>query len=304
VASMRRAGARKSEAVPVAGASAAVPAVSLEADVTAVRALRVIELLAAEPAGLSLSEIARRLVVNKAIAHRLLLALEAANYAYRHELSGLFHLTFKVSNLGLRKLAQHSLLDQAGGVLRGLADRTGEVVRLAVVERDRITWVAASTGPARELRVDPSYSLEIRVHAHAAGKAWLATLPPARARAILRVAGTERLTPHTLTTLRAIEADLQVAAAKGYSLSVEEHSLGVGAIAAPILVPQIDGAARCVGTVSVAAPISRMDRAGLEACAPALIGATQRLAERWPIGTDDNADQADEPQGDKGRSTW
>jgi IclR family acetate operon transcriptional repressor len=48
-------------------------------------------------------------------------------------------------------------------------------------------------------------------------------------------------------------------------------------------VRQIDGAGRCVGSVSLAAPTSRMSRADLEASAPLVINTAQRLAEIWPV---------------------
>lgn len=247
------------------------------------RALSVIEILGDLPEGLTLSDLAKRLDVNKAIAHRLVATLEVRNYVFRHELSGRLHLTYKVSNLGLRRLAQNCLLDQSSVILRGLADATGELARLAVVEGNRITWVAAATGMARALQVDASYSLRIALHAHAAGKAWLATLPFDQALSLLVATGLPALTPQTLTRVEDIRADLETIATRGYAISFEEHSIGVGAVAVPVSVRQVTGQSSCVGTISLAAPTARLGRADLEGLSALLSVAAGRLAERWPL---------------------
>ncbi|HEY0179714.1 MAG TPA: IclR family transcriptional regulator [Dokdonella sp.] len=218
------------------------------------RAFATLEILAERPEGLSLSDLARELDVNKAIAHRLLGLLDEAGYVFRLEASGRYRLTYKIRNLGLRHMSSTHLLDQNMIVLQGLADMTDELVRLAVVERDTLTWVAAVQGRRRMLQLNPNYTYAVNLHTHATGKAWLSTLPRERALALLRETGTEARTPHSLTSLERIEAELDLTAARGYALTYEEDELGVGAVAAPILVHDLDGRTRCVAVVSLAAP--------------------------------------------------
>ena len=264
-------------------ASTIEPDAGGEAFVSVERAFAVIEQLADLPGGRSHSEIARQLGVNKSIAARLLNSLERAGYVFRHPQTGQYCLTYKVSNLGLRQLARTNLLDQSSVALRSLADSTGELARLAVVERDRITWVAAAVGQKRTLQIDPAYGLDILLHIHAAGKAWVATLPFEDAWALIEARGVQAPTPHTLTTAPALRAELEATQRRGFATSFEEGELGVGAIAAPVVVRQIDGTGLCVGSVSLAAPTSRMGRAEFEACAPQVIQTANRLAAMWPV---------------------
>lgn len=252
--------------------------------VSMARGLQLIELLASSESPVSLTELAGALAVNKAIALRLLDSLEEADFVFRHPDTGLYELTYKLSNLGLRKVAGSRLLDQSSVILRRLAERTGELVRLAVVEQDvRITWVLAHVGVQRTLRIDPNYGFEIRPHIHAAGKAWVATLPATQAWNVINAHGVERHTVHSKTDRKAIEADLARTRERGYATSMEEQELGVGAIAAPILVKALDGAARCVGSVSLAAPTYRLAPTQLEAHAPLVIEAAAQLAAVWPL---------------------
>jgi IclR family acetate operon transcriptional repressor len=247
------------------------------------RALFIIEQLADAPEGLSFTEILNLLAVNKSIAYKLINTLIGTRYIFKNEQTGQYCLTYKVSNLGLRKMTRSRLLNQSNVILRELADNTGELVRLAVVERDTITWVLSIQGRSRILQIDPNYSLEVGLHTHAAGKAWLSTVPAERAQGLILRKGLERMTRHSLVDIKKVMADLKRAAKQGYAISYEEHAPGVGAIGAPILVRQLDDQPQCVGTVTLAAPCAHMDRQALEACAPQLIATAAKLASVWPF---------------------
>ncbi len=247
------------------------------------RAFFIIEQLAEAQDGLSFTQILQLLEVNKSIAFKLLNTLVATRYVYKDERTGNYCLTYRISNVGMKKMSRSGLLNQSQVILRELADLTGEFIRLAVVERDMITWVMSILTKKSYLQIDPNYSTEISLHTHAAGKAWLATLEPARARALVLERGLRRLTPHSIVDIRKVMADLKQAAVRGYAISYEEHGLGVGAIGAPIIVRQFrDDAPVCVGVVTLAAPVAHMDRAALERCAPRVLAAAQSLAQVWP----------------------
>ncbi|HEX6979702.1 MAG TPA: IclR family transcriptional regulator [Alphaproteobacteria bacterium] len=248
------------------------------------RAFHIVEMLADQAEGLSLADISRRLEVNKAIAVKLLDTLEQLGFIWRDDVAQRYQLTYRISNLGLRQLQQSRLLDQCAAILKNLAEATGELVRLAVVENaERITWVYAVAGATRSVRIDPNYTLEIILNAHAIAKAWLSTLPFERAWELIERQGISACTIHTKTTREALRSDLEEAARRGFATSYEEQEIGVGAIAAPIVIPNLDGARECVGAVSLAAPTSRMSRSEIEACAPMLIETVARLARAWPL---------------------
>lgn len=253
------------------------------------RALRIIEWLADAPDGLSFLELVERLSVNKAIAYKLLNTLQAAGYVFHHEGTSTFRLTFRVSNLALRKLSGARLLEQSRAALVPLADETGELVRLAVVEKEgstpRLTWVLTFLPPRQVLQIDPNYSLGIGLHTHAAGKAWLATLPFDQALRLVKAQGFKAHTPHSITSVQTLRKELERTAAQGYSLSFEEHALGVSAVGAPVMACGLDGTRACAGAVTVAAPSARRVRGQFLAWAPAVQRAAARLGELWPLDT-------------------
>ncbi|OVZ60638.1 hypothetical protein CDO44_07880 [Pigmentiphaga sp. NML080357] len=248
------------------------------------RALEILEALADAQDGMSFTDIVTLLDVNKAIAFKLINTLIGRRYVFRDETSGRYYLTFKMSNLGLRKMSKSLLLDQSNSILRELADATGELIRLAVVEGDTITWVSSILAQSRLLQLNPSYGFEVRLHLHAAGKAWLSTMSSERAIGLVLKNGLEPATEHSLRTVEAILEDLKVSAQRGYAISYEEHSLGVGAIGVPVLVRRFGEKKECVGVITMAAPCARMNRQALEGSAPRLLDAAARLASIWPVG--------------------
>jgi DNA-binding IclR family transcriptional regulator len=251
---------------------------------TVERAMRVLEDLADEQQGLSVSELARRLDTNKSIVVRILTTMEKLGYLFREKQTQCYRLTYRIANLALRQLGRSGLSDQCAPVLQGLADRTGEHVRLAVIEADHPVWIHAISGLQRQLRIDPVYGHEVVLHSHAAGKAWLMTLDDAE---IDRVCGNRKIFPaqtkYTITTLRGLKDDVAEARKRGFAISYEENELGVAAVAAPILIEDINKRRRCVGVISLAAPTSRMDRAMFIQSGDLVMEAAVRLGRAWPV---------------------
>jgi DNA-binding IclR family transcriptional regulator len=251
--------------------------------VTVRRTLAVLEMLADAGNGLSLSEIARRLDVNKNIALRILMTLEEENYLYRHAETKHYFAGFKVSNLGLRVLSRNRLQAQVQPVIRQLAEECGELVLFSVIDGGEPRWVMAAVGRRQRLQVDPVTPLA--PHATATGKAWLSTLTDEEVTRI--VAGRlEPLTPFTVTTPEALLAQLAEIRRTGLAISDQENEAGIAAVAAPIWSPaQAAGgsARRCVGFVSITAPVSRATREDFGRFGEMVRACAARLAEAWPL---------------------
>lgn len=251
--------------------------------VTVRRTLAVLEMLAGADQGLSLSEIARRLDVNKNIALRILTTLEEETYLHRHAETKHYFAGFKLSNLGLRVLSRTRLYQQCQPLVRQLAEECGELVLLSVMDHDEPRWVMAAVGERRRLQVDPVSPLA--PHATATGKAWLSTLPDEEV--ARRVEGRlEPLTPFTVTTLPALLAQLAVARETGLALSDQENEAGIAAIATPIWTPDSAAAGagrRCVGFISITAPVSRASPEDFRKFGAMVKAAAARLAEAWPL---------------------
>lgn len=250
------------------------------------RALEVIGWLADSPDGLSFPQLRDLLGTNQGACFKVLSTLEEAGYVFRHEYSGRYLLTYKVANLALRKLHHARLLDQATFALRALANSTGESVALAVVEASKLTFVLSIAGQKTRdysLQIEPTRSMRVALHAHATGKAWMAALAPKRARELLKEQGMPKFTERTLTSEKALFAELARVREFGYAMSYEESEPGICGVAAPVTVSQLDGEQECVAVVSLFAPAARMSRAELEQYAPSVVASGKKLASNWPL---------------------
>jgi len=249
------------------------------------RSFQIMEMLVDADDGLSLADIASGLKVNKAIAAKLLATLTRLFYVLRDDATQRYFATYRISNLGLRQLQTSRIVYQCSHVLKDLAERTGELVRLAVVEGggQKLTWVYSVSGRKRGLQIDPNYTLEISFHTHSAGKAWLSTMPFEEAFKLCQKQGLHKLTPYSRVTAPDLKEDLAQGAKQGFIVSYEENELGVGAVAAPIQIKTLTKEIECVGVVSISAPSSRMSAKDLADCGPLLRSTVAHLASFWPL---------------------
>jgi IclR family transcriptional regulator, acetate operon repressor len=248
------------------------------------RALRILELLAAEAGGVPLTGLADKTGMPKSAVHRLLGDLARLGYVRQDAETGRYLLTTKLLSLGFAYLSG-SGADAAQPVLDGLARLSGELVRLAVVDGERLTWVAKAQGARSGLRYDPEMGAEPTLFCTASGQAWLSTLPDEDATALAAKQGFGRLGEHGPNAPRTISALVEVlnrARGQGYAAVHESAAAGTSAMAAAILHPRTR---RAIGTVSIAGPTFRLTPERFAELAPALVGAAAELS-RTSIGSE------------------
>jgi IclR family acetate operon transcriptional repressor len=247
------------------------------------RALDVLELLAEQPGGMSLSEICRRCDIPKGAAHRLITSLVQRGYMEQDASSEWYRLTLKTTALGFRFLAEAGLNDVGQPILDRLARNTRELCRLAVAQGHSLIWVAKAQGSPSALRYDPDMGMPVVLHATAAGRAWLSTFDEEEAVGIvlgLGFAVPSRFNRNIITNEAKLRTELAATRARGYGLAIEEGEAGTVAFAVPI-VPS--DRARSVGTLSVAGPLMRLKDDRYDDVAANLKSAALELARIWPI---------------------
>lgn len=246
------------------------------------RAMRILDIIAGEPEGVRVTDMATTLQLNRAIPHRLLAELIELGYVVQNPTTERYRATFKLGSLGLRQLETAGIPRWSRDELDALAATSRELVRLAVVSGTVLRWVAKAQGANSALIIDSGSGTDVAIHATASGKAWLSTLPPDGAEALLVARGLDPKTPHTGTDLRRVMADIAHARALGYAVIHEEMEVGISAIAAPIVPPESpDGGG--VATVSIAGPSARLTPPVLLEFAPALLATACKLAEQWHV---------------------
>ena len=243
------------------------------------RAFAVLELLASHPAGLPLREIAESADIPKSATHRLLASLAERRYVRQDAETGRYLLTTKLVSLGFRYLALAGVADTVQPTLDRLAQETGELVRLGVVDGDHQTWVAKAQGARSGLRYDPDMGMDTPLASTASGHAWLACLTDEQALELVARQGfrsSPTQGPNAPRTIDALLARLRAARKRGYAWVVESSAPGMSAMAAAVRHPATGGV---VGVVSVAGPSVRLTEARMHELAPVMLAAASELSD-------------------------
>ncbi len=242
------------------------------------RGLALLELLASEPAGVSLHAAAERLGFPRSATHRLLTGLVEHGFVRQDRERGFYVLTSKLLSLAFSHMAGAGIVDAAQPVLDRLARETGELARLSVAEDERLTWVAKAQGARSGLRYDPEMGQQARLSCSATGFAWLASKPDAEALAIVARQGfgaRADFGPKAPETPQALLAHLRRARERGYGVAVATYHDWMAAAAAVVRHPAHGDT---VGTVSVAGPVSRVPETRLHDLSPLLLAASRDLS--------------------------
>ena len=242
------------------------------------RAISILELLVRHVRGLPMHEIADQLGIPRTAAHRLLADLREMGYLKQEVGSTQYLLTVKLASLGLSYLAASGITDAAQPLLDELAETTGELARLAVVEGDQLIWVAKAQGARTGLRYDPDTGSDVYLPATANGLAWLSAVSEDRALQLIAKHGMDKaaeMGPGAPSSVRELMNRVEETRERGYAVVYDAYEAGTSAIAAAIC-RQSDR--EPVGTVSIAGPSIRVTEERLPVLAPAVQECAQNLA--------------------------
>lgn len=240
------------------------------------RGFTVLEHLAHYPQGSPLSLIAMELDIPLSACHRVLADLQRLGYVRQARKQGEYMLTTKVVSLGLGFLSSAGIVNIAEPLLERLAQTSGELVRLSIVDEDRLTFVAKAQGQRQSgLRYDPDMGMDVRLSCTSSGHAWLMTLSDERALELVSKQGfgtPAEYGPKAPTTLKALLGFLHAARVRGYAMIDEVFAPGMSAMAVPVIHRKA-----AIGVISIAGPRTRLTSERMHELAPALQAASAEL---------------------------
>jgi IclR family acetate operon transcriptional repressor len=232
------------------------------------RALDVLEVVAARGGTLTIGEIATLTGIPLPTAHRLLRTLVDRGYM-RQAPDRRYALGFRLVPLG----ASASSMVGAGTerVLARVVDALGETANLAMLDGDRVAYVAQVPGK-HSMRMFTEVGRRVHPHCTAVGKAVLSVAPEDEVRTLLARTGLPRHTSSTITDVEEFLAQLDEVRERGYALDEGEQEVGVRCLAV-----RLPGSAVQMG-LSISGPAPRMTDDLLVEAVPILRSAAQDLA--------------------------
>ena len=215
------------------------------------RAAAVLRLLAVGDGRLGCVEVANSLGLAKGTAHGILRTLQQVGFVEQDRSTGKYALGPGLQRLAAPRLDPNVLRSLSLNWTDALAARTGETVRLGVLDGGEVLVAHHSFRPD-----DTPQVLEVGrrrpAHVCALGKVLLAHDAAAATRALARPLTS--FTPRTLVAPKQLAQQLAQVRLDGWSLSCEEHEMGMAGLAAPVR----DHGGLTVAAVGITGPLERL----------------------------------------------
>lgn len=201
--------------------------------------LAILNCFSAQKPVLGIAKLADELNMSRSTTHRYASTLVALGYLEQDH-ARRYRLAPRVADMGMSVLDSMALRGKAREHLRELREQTGRTASLAVLDGTQIRYVDRLRGWRRgQHAVDLDLGAGARLPAQwtAMGKVLLAYLPERERDQLIGELELTRRGPKSITSKKALRAELQKVREEGMALSDEELGPGVRTIAAPVIGP-------------------------------------------------------------------
>lgn len=164
-----------------------------------------------------------------------------------------YQIGLRFLDLGETARLTHVESDHIEGKVDALAKETEERAQFIVEEHGYGVYLYVSRGD-KAVATDSRIGRHIPLHATSAGKVIMAHLPEERVRGIVDSVGLSSVTEHSVTDYDELQSELETVRETGYATNIEESTVGLRAVGAPIIRP--DGVV--VGAFSISGPTHRL----------------------------------------------
>ena len=224
---------------------------------TVLKALQVLETVAALPAPATAPEISKQSGIERVTTYRLLRTLEHAGYVNLHPDSKTYRISGRVLSLAKPVLENGPDRRLVGKLLESVSSRTGETCHFS--ERNGQETILTQRAKGTQLvAVDFNIGTRCELHATSVGKAILANQPDDFIESYLET-DLKRYTSRTMTDKAKLLAEFDTIRSSGVSLDLEELSEGMNCVAVPFAFQ--DGPVEA--GISISGPSNRLTKTRL-----------------------------------------
>jgi DNA-binding IclR family transcriptional regulator len=216
------------------------------------RMMKLLDVLSYHPDPVSLKQLALETGLHPSTAHRILAAMTASGFVERAD-PGTYRLGIRLLELGNVVKSRINIRDSAMPLMQRLHGDLGESVNLGVRQGDEIVYVERTSSGRSSVRVVHLVGARAPLHVTAVGKLYLAEDGLQKIRDYAVRTGLPRFTPTSITTLPALEKEIERVRRHGVAFDNEEIETGLRCIAAPVR----DDTGELVAGLSVSAPAER-----------------------------------------------
>jgi DNA-binding IclR family transcriptional regulator len=225
---------------------------------------------------LSLNDIHEKTGINKSRILRIAGTLESAGFLIRDLGTSFYQLGPRMMALG-NTITRNNLETTSivRPYLKKLVKESGETATFYFLQGSSRFCLAREDGPGSVLFITKEGE-EKPLYAGAAGKAILAFLKGEDREKILSGRFESDINSYSLSSLENMRKELEVIAERGYAVSFEETSPGAAGISVPIF----QSGDQLVGSVAIAAPVTRVSEEKLENWKELLLDVSLELSRK------------------------
>jgi IclR family transcriptional regulator, KDG regulon repressor len=240
-------------------------------DSTLHKGLQILETLAASQATLGITDLSNALSLNKSNIHRLVKTLCTLGYVTQCP-DRSYRASLKIWKLGSMVMNHTNLARLALNAMNSLTQASGESVHLSVLDGLKVLYIE-KIDSAQSVRAYTQRGGTAPLHCVATGKALLAYNYESLRGPISHVL--EAFTPKTITSLKALDAEMASIRQSGIAINSGEYRADVGGIAAPIL--DMDG--NILAAIGISGPLSRLPRSKMKELPPLVTAAAKSVSD-------------------------
>lgn len=237
------------------------------------KGLSLLTLIAEAPHPLPFGELSRYSGLPKSTLHRILQTLIDYRLVRVDDASQTYRLGTRLFEMAHRVWSDFDLRSAAEPELLRLRELAHETTQLGVLDGKEVL-VIDQRDHVQAMRLANSVGLRVPAIATSMGKAIMAHRPPDELQRYLSSTTLKPLTPNSILAQHDVQRELDLIKARGYAVAVEEFSLGISGVAAPIL----DHRGESIGAVSISGPSFRLPVERLHALGRDVIEAARRIS--------------------------
>ncbi len=236
------------------------------------RVLSLLKTFSGETAGLTLTEVSRRVGLSKATTHRMLSVLEQEGFLTRSAGNGEFQLGPEIIVLGARALRNVDLRQVARPELQSLTRTSGDDASLELLVGKEVLILDEVRGE-NLLGLTSEVGTRWPAHATATGKVLLALAEEPMTEP---TGGLVPATTRTITDWARWTRTLEETRRRGYATNIEELVDGYSSVAAPVK----DREGKVVAAISLGGSTHRVTPDRIPGLAGLVMDAAARISER------------------------
>lgn len=222
------------------------------------RAVQILKLFHSADETLGVSELSRRLDLNKSTLHGILNTLAYHDMLARDEQTKTYRLGRGLIVLGSRVQSRMDLSSMVHPDLVDLARQAQETVLLGVFRDEHIFILDREEAP-HDLKISARVGQRMPFSAGVLGYVFSAAMPGAQLAKLVRSHGLRANTKNSITRLPAYRRVLAQVRERGYALETEEFLEGVSAVGVPI----VNGKGQVAAALAIVGLSARLPKARL-----------------------------------------